>query len=265
MSHPMRIGSQAGVPLVKAGSRGRCSNCTAACVPSLGPAASHGRAPPVVVHCFFSYFPVVCSFFGFFRAVGCLLRRCATLSCLPSLSSLFLSFALFDHRHTHFHHYPPPTGEGGRSPACVCLGFPSPPARLSSPGVAVSSRPGRRRSRARVELAPRVAVLVTGGWIPLHGGAVEGVTGWVGRGRPLDTDARRGEVASSATGTGRELDGWGGAPAASAAMVGSAEVRGWRGLLDASLSLAPDWRSEAVFSGGGDEVWQSRGEVRLGG
>lgn len=64
---------------------------------------------------------------------------------------------------------------------------------------------------------------MTGGWIPLHGGAVEGVTGWVGRGRPLDTDASWGEVASSATGTGRELDGWGGAPAASAAMVGSAE------------------------------------------
>lgn len=106
----------------------------------VGPAASHGRASPVVVHCFFSYFPVVCSFFGFFRAVGCLLRRCATLSCLPSTPSSFLSFALFDHRHTHFHHYPPPIGEGGRSPACVCLGFPSPPPASLAP--AWPCRPG---------------------------------------------------------------------------------------------------------------------------
>lgn len=98
----------------------------------------------------------------------------------------------------------------------------------------------------------------------MGGGAVKGVTGWVGWGHSRDTDALGGRVAP-ATVAERGLGGGAGAPAASAAMVGSAEVRWWRDALGASIALPSPGDAKLVLVGEVRSLTRRRIDARLAG
>lgn len=98
----------------------------------------------------------------------------------------------------------------------------------------------------------------------MGGGAVKGVTGWVGWGHSRDTDALGGRVAP-ATVAERGLGGGAGAPAASAAMVGSAEVRWWRDALGASIALPSPGDAKLVLVREVRSLTRRRIDARLAG
>lgn len=139
VSHAMHIGKQrmAGVPVSSRQTGARRSGCSLSCVTAWWLHLALTVAPLLLWSTIFFPFPLVCCIFGLFRAVGCLPRRCGTLSlafplsCPPlSLFFLFSSTVILPLSITI------PRCRRGRACACLCVTglahpFPS-PASLAS-------------------------------------------------------------------------------------------------------------------------------------